>query len=388
MSRWIEIFIVSLKLGLTSFGGPVAHLGYFYEEYVKRRKWIDEKGYADLVALCQFLPGPASSQVGMGIGLIRGGVVGAIISFIGFTLPSSLLLIMFALLATTYDLTDAGFIHGLKLVAVAIVADAVLGMGIKLAVGPKRLALMLLALAGVLIFDHPLAQVGVLLLAALFGLLLFKVEPQSGQPLAIHVSRVWSISALILFFGLLVATPILATVATGNVQLASIMYNAGALVFGGGHVVLPFLNQALVPGFMDGTNFLAGYAAAQAVPGPLFTFATYLGTVISGVSGGLLATLAIFLPGFLLVIGVVPFWDRVRMNKQVGRMLIGVNAAVVGLLLAALYDPIFTSSVETGLDFFVAFGLFCLLRFYNQSPLRIVLLGAVIGMVLSGIGLA
>ncbi|WP_214892615.1 chromate efflux transporter [Exiguobacterium sp. H66] len=387
MSRWIEIFIVSLKLGLTSFGGPVAHLGYFYEEYVKRRKWIDEKGYADLVALCQFLPGPASSQVGMGIGLIRGGVVGAIISFIGFTLPSSLLLIMFALLATTYDLTDAGFIHGLKLVAVAIVADAVLGMGMKLAVGRKRLALMLLALAGVLIFDHPLAQVGVLLLAALFGLLLFKVEPQSGQPLAIHVSRVWSISALILFFGLLVATPILATVATGNVQLASIMYNAGALVFGGGHVVLPFLNQALVPGFMDGTNFLAGYAAAQAVPGPLFTFATYLGTVISGVSGGLLATLAIFLPGFLLVIGVVPFWDRVRMNKQVGRMLIGVNAAVVGLLLAALYDPIFTSSVETGLDFFVAFGLFCLLRFYNQSPLRIVLLGAVIGMVLSGIGL-
>ncbi|WP_029331478.1 chromate efflux transporter [Exiguobacterium oxidotolerans] len=388
MSRWIEIFIVSLKLGLTSFGGPVAHLGYFYEEYVKRRKWIDEKGYADLVALCQFLPGPASSQVGMGIGLIRGGVVGAIISFIGFTLPSSLLLIMFALLATTYDLTDAGFIHGLKLVAVAIVADAVLGMGMKLAVGPKRLALMLLALAGVLIFDHPLAQVGVLLLAALFGLFLFKVEPQSGQPLAIHVSRVWSISALILFFGLLVATPILATVATGNVQLASIMYNAGALVFGGGHVVLPFLNQALVPGFMDGTNFLAGYAAAQAVPGPLFTFATYLGTVISGVSGGLLATLAIFLPGFLLVIGVVPFWDRVRMNKQVGRMLIGVNAAVVGLLLAALYDPIFTSSVETSLDFFVAFGLFCLLRFYNQSPLRIVLLGAVIGMVLSGIGLA
>ncbi|WP_214845287.1 chromate efflux transporter [Exiguobacterium sp. S90] len=388
MSRWIEIFIVSLKLGLTSFGGPVAHLGYFYEEYVKRRKWIDEKGYADLVALCQFLPGPASSQVGMGIGLIRGGVVGAIISFIGFTLPSSLLLIMFALLATTYDLTDAGFIHGLKLVAVAIVADAVLGMGMKLAVGPKRLALMLLALAGVLIFNHPLAQVGVLLLAALFGLLLFKVEPQSGQPLAIHVSRVWSISALILFFGLLVATPILATVATGNVQLASIMYNAGALVFGGGHVVLPFLNQALVPGFMDGTNFLAGYAAAQAVPGPLFTFATYLGTVISGVSGGLLATLAIFLPGFLLVIGVVPFWDRVRMNKQVGRMLIGVNAAVVGLLLAALYDPIFTSSVETSLDFFVAFGLFCLLRFYNQSPLRIVLLGAVIGMVLSGIGLA
>lgn len=387
MSRWIEIFIVSLKLGLTSFGGPVAHLGYFYEEYVKRRKWIDEKGYTDLVALCQFLPGPASSQVGMGIGLIRGGVVGAIISFIGFTLPSSLLLIMFALLATTYDLTDAGFIHGLKLVAVAIVADAVLGMGMKLAVGRKRLALMLLALAGVLIFDHPLAQVGVLLLAALFGLLLFKVEPQSGQPLAIHVSRVWSISALILFFGLLVATPILATVATGNVQLASIMYNAGALVFGGGHVVLPFLNQALVPGFMDGTNFLAGYAAAQAVPGPLFTFATYLGTVISGVSGGLLATLAIFLPGFLLVIGVVPFWDRVRMNKQVGRMLIGVNAAVVGLLLAALYDPIFTSSVETSLDFFVAFGLFCLLRFYNQSPLRIVLLGAVIGMVLSGIGL-
>lgn len=383
MNRWIEIFIVSLKLGLTSFGGPVAHLGYFYEEYVKRRKWVDEKAYADLVALCQFLPGPASSQVGMGIGLVRGGVVGAIVSFIGFTLPSSVLLVVFAVLATEYDLAEAGFIHGLKLVAVAIVADAVLGMGTKLAVGPKRLFLMLLALAGVLLLAHPLAQVGVLVLAALLGLVLFDDEPKSGGQLNIRVPRLLSISALVLFAVLLVATPILANVATGNIQLTSIMYSAGALVFGGGHVVLPFLQQSLVPDFLTGDSFLAGYAAAQAVPGPLFTFATYLGTVIHGVTGGILATLAIFLPGFLLVIGVLPFWDRVRGNKQVSRMLIGVNAAVVGILLAALYDPIFTSSVKTGIDFFFAFGLFCLLRFYNQSPLRIVLIGAVIGTIMS-----
>lgn len=188
-----------------------------------------------------------------------------------------------------------------------------------------------------------------------------------------------------LFVGLLFVTPILAAVATGPVQLASIMYNAGALVFGGGHVVLPFLEQALVPGLMDGNIFLAGYAAAQAVPGPLFTFATYLGTIASGVTGGLIATLAIFLPGFLLVLGVLPFWDRVRANQQVGRMLIGVNAAVVGLLLAALYDPIFTSSVKTGIDFLVAFSLFCLLRFYKQSPLRIVVLGAMLGVVVQGL---
>ncbi|ACB61923.1 chromate transporter, chromate ion transporter (CHR) family [Exiguobacterium sibiricum 255-15] len=382
MNRWIEIFIVSLKLGLTSFGGPVAHLGYFYEEYVKRRKWVGEKAYADLVALCQFLPGPASSQVGMGIGLVRGGVVGAIVSFIGFTLPSSILLILFAVLATEFDLTEAGFIHGLKLVAVAIVADAVLGMGTKLAVGPKRLFLMLLALAGVLLIAHPLAQVGVLLLAAVLGLFLFKDEPESGGGLNIRVPKWLSISALILFIVLLVVTPFLAANAAGNLQLTSIMYSAGALVFGGGHVVLPFLQQSLVPDFLTGDSFLAGYAAAQAVPGPLFTFATYLGTVVNGLMGGILATLAIFLPGFLLVLGVLPFWDRVRGNKQVGRMLIGVNAAVVGILLAALYDPIFTSSVKTGIDFLIVFGLFCLLRFYKQSPLRIVILGAVMGSIM------
>ncbi|WP_214847134.1 chromate efflux transporter [Exiguobacterium sp. s193] len=385
MNRWLEIFLVSLKLGLTSFGGPVAHLGYFYEEYVKRRKWIDEKSYADLVALCQFLPGPASSQVGMGIGLVRGGVVGALVSFIGFTLPSSVLLVLFAMLATAFDVAGSGLIHGLKLVAVAIVADAVLGMGLKLAVGPKRLALMILALAGVLMIDHPLVQVGVLAVAALLGLVLFQVESETGRTLAIDVPRSLSIAALVLFTGLLFVTPILATIATGPVQLASIMYNAGALVFGGGHVVLPFLEQALVPGLMDGNTFLAGYAAAQAVPGPLFTFATYLGTIASGMTGGLIATLAIFLPGFLLVLGVLPFWDRVRANQQVGRMLIGVNAAVVGLLLAALYDPIFTTSVKTGIDFLVAFSLFCLLRFYKQSPLRIVALGAVLGVVVQGL---
>ena len=376
MQRLMEIFLVSFKLGLTSFGGPVAHLGYFYEEYVKRKKWIDEKAYADLVALCQFLPGPASSQVGMGIGLIRGGVAGAIISFVGFTLPSSIALIVFAILATQFDVAEAGFIHGLKLVAVAIVADAVLGMGMKLATGLKRMTLMLLALAGVLLIAHPLAQVGVLVLAGLLAFFWFKEETATGGTLSIRMPRFLSVTALVLFFVLLVVTAFLAQVATGTIQLTSIMYSAGALVFGGGHVVLPFLEQMLV---MDTGTFLAGYAAAQAVPGPLFTFATYLGTVISGVSGGLLATLAIFLPGFLLVIGVLPYWERIRKNQAVGRMLIGVNAAVVGILLAALYDPIFTSSIKSGLDFLIAFGLFCLLRFYKQSPFRIVLMGAALG---------
>jgi len=379
MHRLIEIFLVSFKLGWTSFGGPVAHLGYFYEEYVKRKKWIDEKAYADLVALCQFLPGPASSQVGMGIGLIRGGVAGAIISFIGFTLPSSIALILFALLATRFDVAEAGFIHGLKLVAVAIVADAVLGMGMKLATGAKRLTLMLLALAGVLLIAHPLVQVGVLLLAGLIAFFWFKeeteTETETGGSLSIRVPRMFSVIALVLFFVLLAITPFLAQATTGTIQLTSIMYSAGA----GGHVVLPFLEQSLVPGLMNTDTFLAGYAAAQAVPGPLFTFATYLGTIVSGISGGILATLAIFFPGFLLVIGVLPYWDRIRKNQSVGRMLIGVNAAVVGILLAALYDPIFTSSIKSGLDFLMAFGLFCLLRFYKQSPLRIVLIGAVLG---------
>ncbi|HCV53031.1 MAG TPA: ChrA protein [Exiguobacterium sp.] len=381
MHRLIEIFLVSFKLGWTSFGGPVAHLGYFYEEYVKRKKWIDEKAYADLVALCQFLPGPASSQVGMGIGLIRGGVAGAIISFIGFTLPSSIALILFALLATRFDVAEAGFIHGLKLVAVAIVADAVLGMGMKLATGAKRLTLMLLALAGVLLIAHPLVQVGVLLLAGLIAFFWFKeeTETETGGSLSIRVPRMFSVIALVLFFVLLAITPFLAQATTGTIQLTSIMYSAGALVFGGGHVVLPFLEQSLVPGLMNTDTFLAGYAAAQAVPGPLFTFATYLGTIVSGIFGGILATLAIFFPGFLLVIGVLPYWDRIRKNQSVGRMLIGVNAAVVGILLAALYDPIFTSSIKSGLDFLMAFGLFCLLRFYKQSPLRIVLIGAVLG---------
>jgi chromate transporter len=317
----------------------------------------------------------------MGIGLNRGGVAGAIISFIGFTLPSSIALFLFALLATRFEVAEAGFIHGLKLVAVAIVADAVLGMGMKLATGAKRLTLLLLGLAAVLLIAHPLAQVGVLLLAGLIAFFWFKEETKTDGSLSIRVPRRLSVTALVLFFVLLAVTPFLAPATTGTIQLTSIMYNAGALVFGGGHVVLPFLEQSLVPALMNTDTFLAGYAAAQAVPGPLFTFATYLGTIISGISGGILATLAIFLPGFLLVIGVLPYWDRIRKNQSVGRMLIEVNAAVVGILLAALYDPIFTSSIKSGLDFLMAFGLFCVLRFYKQSPLRIVLIGAVPGVI-------
>ncbi|WP_114570058.1 chromate efflux transporter [Exiguobacterium flavidum] len=377
-----EIFLVSTKLGLTSFGGPVAHLGYFYDEYVKRRKWLDEKAYADLVALCQFLPGPASSQVGMGIGLMRGGIPGAIISFIGFTWPSSLVLALFALLAAQFDLADAGWIHGLKLVAVAVVADAVLGMGMKLVAGRVQMLLMLGALAVVLLIPHPLTQVLALVAAGVIGLFVFKREGEPAERLAIPVSRKLGAVSLVLFVLLLAGLPFLGALVEKG-QVVSAFYQAGALVFGGGHVVLPFLQQSLVPDFIGGDSFLAGYAAAQAVPGPLFTFATYLGTAIGGIGLGLLATLAIFLPGFLLVVGVLPFWDRVRSNARVQEVLVGVNAAVVGILLAALYDPIWTSSVKESADFVVALILFILLRFFNQAPWRIVVLGALLGSLIS-----
>ncbi|MDX5324490.1 MAG: chromate efflux transporter, partial [Exiguobacterium sp.] len=314
----LEILFVSTRLGLTSFGGPIAHLGYFHEEYVRRRKWIDEKAYADLVALCQFLPGPASSQVGIGIGILRGGILGGITSFIGFTAPSVIALIVFALFVSGLDVSDAGWLYGLKVVAVAIVAHAILGMAGKLTPDAKTRTIAFFALAGALLVQTAYSQVLVIVLAALAGFLLFKPQNLDVKSATFPLSKRLGAVLLGLFGALLVILPILReTIENQSLAMFDSFYRAGALVFGGGHVVLPLLERELVPaGFLSEEAFLAGYGAAQAVPGPLFTFASYLGTVINGVPGGLLATFAIFLPAFLLILGALPFWNALRRNPK------------------------------------------------------------------------
>lgn len=383
LKTYIELLIVSTRLGLTSFGGPTAHLGYFHAEYVRRRKWMDEKSYADLVALSQFLPGPASSQVGIGIGVMRAGVIGGIISFLGFTLPSVIALILFAGLLTTTDIGNAGWIHGLKLVAVAVVAHAILGMAKNLTPDVTRKTIALLALIGTLLWQSAWTQVGVIMIAALAGFLLFKqhkkeTEAKSTFPITKRVSAI----CLLLFAGLLVVLPILREL-TGSVWIAMIdsFYRSGSLVFGGGHVVLPLLEQEFVPtGWISKESFLAGYGATQAVPGPLFTFAAYLGTVMKGWQGGLVATFAVFLPAFLLILGALPFWDSLRNNPKVKGAIMGVNAAVIGILISAFYYPIWTSTVLQATDFALAAVLFSMLAYWKLPPWLVVAAGAVGGM--------
>jgi chromate transporter len=379
----IEILVVSTRLGLTSFGGPVAHLGYFYEEYVQKRKWIDEKGYADLVALCQFLPGPASSQVGIGIGVIRGGFLGGILAFLGFTLPSVILLILFALILQGLNINDTGWIHGLKIVAVAVVAHAVLGMAQKLTPDIQRKAIALFALVGTLIWQTAYTQVGIILLAGVVGLLIYKKHEEDKEAPYIHfpISQRFAVICLALFFGLLIVLPILRGLTSSNgVALFDSFYRSGSLVFGGGHVVLPLLEREFVPtGWLSKEEFLSGYGAAQAVPGPLFTFAAYIGAVINGWKGGILATAAIFLPAFLLVLGTLPFWNTLRQNPKIKGALMGVNAAVVGILIAAFYNPIWTSSILAPADFAFAAILFSMLAYWKLPPWIIVITGAVGG---------
>ncbi|WP_215145580.1 chromate efflux transporter [Exiguobacterium qingdaonense] len=377
----LEILFVSTRLGLTSFGGPVAHLGYFHEEYVRRRKWMDEKAYADLVALCQFLPGPASSQVGIGIGIVRGGILGGITSFIGFTTPSVIALILFALLLSGLDVSDAGWLYGLKVVAVAIVAHAILGMASKLTPNTKTRTIAFFALAGVLLWQTTFSQVLVILVAALAGFLLFKPDRLEEKSSAFPISKRLGAVLLSVFGALLVILPILReTFESQAIALFDSFYRAGALVFGGGHVVLPLLERELVPaGFLSEEAFLAGYGAAQAVPGPLFTFASYLGTAIDGVPGGLLATVAIFLPAFLLILGALPYWDALRHNPKVAGALIGVNAAVVGILIAAFYSPIFTSTVNDAVDFVFAAFLFVMIAYWKLPPWALVIAGVIGG---------
>ncbi|MEX2461400.1 MAG: chromate efflux transporter [Paenibacillaceae bacterium] len=345
----LEVGIVSTKLGLTSFGGPVAHLGYFHGEYIQRRKWLDERSYADLVALCQFLPGPASSQVGIGIGILRGGLLGGVVAWLGFTLPSVIALVLFALLLQGFDIGNAGWIHGLKIVAVAIVAQAVLSMGQKLTPDRTRQTLAILAMVMTLLWQTALSQVSLIVLAGIVGLLLYrKKEVPIASELHIPINRMVAVVCLILFAGLLFVLPFLRQLTDNSwLAIADSFYRSGSLVFGGGHVVLPLLEREVVPvGWISKQDFLAGYGATQAVPGPLFIFAGYLGAMIHGVWGAVVATVAIFLPAFLLVVGALPFWNNVRRSPNMQGALTGVNAAVVGILLAALYNPIWTSAIH------------------------------------------
>lgn len=384
---WLELFIVSTRLGLTSFGGPVAHLGYFHEEYIRRRKWMDEKSYADLVALCQFLPGPASSQVGIGIGVLRGGVIGGIISFLGFTLPSVIALVIFASLLHTFGIEDAGWVSGLKIVAVVVVSHAVLGMAKKLTPDLQRKTIALFALVVTLLWQTAYTQIGVILLAGIVGFLLYRKETNNDEQKVTQfpISRRFGYVCLTLFFGLLIVLPILRNFT--SLQWAAMFdsfYRSGSLVFGGSHVVLPLLEQEFVPtGWLTEHQFLAGYGAAQAVPGPLFTFAAYIGAVVNGWPGGLFATFAIFLPAFLLILGTLPFWDALRSNTKIKGALIGINAAVVGILISALYHPIWTSSIHKPIDFAFAAILFCMLVFWKLPPWMIVLTGAMGGLFMS-----
>jgi chromate transporter len=383
----IEILLVSTRLGLTSFGGPVAHLGYFYEEYVQKRKWIDEKSYADLVALCQFLPGPASSQVGIGIGVMRGGIIGGLLAFLGFTAPSVIALVLFAIILQGMQINDNGWIHGLKIVAVAVVAHAILGMAQKLTPDLNRKAIALFALVGTLMWQAAYTQVGLIILSGVAGLLIYKKHEieQADAPVDFPISKRFAVMCLVLFFGLLILLPIAREVTTIHwVALFDSFYRSGSLVFGGGHVVLPLLEREFVPtGWLSKEEFLSGYGAAQAVPGPLFTFAAYIGAVINGWKGGILATVAIFLPAFLLVLGALPFWNMLRQNPKIKGALMGVNAAVVGILIAAFYQPIWTSSILAPIDFAFAAILFSMLVYWKLPPWIIVITGAVGGSVIA-----
>ena len=388
------VFLAFLQLGLTSFGGPVAHLGYFREAFVVRRRWIDERSYADLVALCQFLPGPASSQVGIGIGLSKAGLPGALAAWVAFTAPSALALLAFGYgVAAFQEVIPAGLLHGLKVVAVAVVAQAVWGMARTLCPDAPRVTLAVLAAAAVLAAPTPLVQVGVILAGGLAGIALLRAEIDARHAtLSIDIGKGVAITALALFFALLVGLPLLsAAYPSQALALVDSFYRSGSLVFGGGHVMLPLLQSEVVPpGWVSRDAFLAGYGAAQAVPGPLFTFVAYLGTVMgpepNGLTGAALCLVAIFTPSFLLVIGTLPFWDALRHLPLVQRALVGVNAAVVGLLLAALYDPVWTSGILSPGDFALALGAFTLLAFWKVPPWLVVLLSAAGGWALAALG--
>jgi len=385
-SAVVETLIAFLRLGLTAFGGPVAHLSYFRAEFVECRKWVGEAAYADIIALCQFLPGPASSQVAIILGLARAGWLGAAAAWIGFTLPSALLLALFALGVASLG-APPGAAHGLKIVAVAVVAQAVWSMAKTLCPDPARASLAVASAALALGFPSTLTQLTIIAAGAIFGWRLIAVDatqPHAPLPLP-QIPRQAAFVALALFAALLVGLP---TYAGGHaLRLFEIFFRSGALVFGGGHVVLPLLQQAIVPhGYITNDAFLAGYGAAQAVPGPLFAFAAYLGAAMwpepNGLVGAALCLFAIYLPSFLLLAGVLPFWEELRRKRAMQAALKGVNAAVVGLLGAALYAPVFTSAIFAPLDLAAALVAYLLLVFWKAPPFAVVALGALAGALL------
>jgi len=379
---FLSVFAAFLRLGLTSFGGPVAHLGYFRAEFVARRRWLDDAAFGDVVALCQFLPGPASSQVGITLGILRIGLPGAFAAWLGFTAPSAVAMTAFAYgVAQLGDVSHAPWLHGLQIVAVAVVAQAVWNMARSLA--PDRARASMAAGAALLVLAVPTAvgQIAAIVLGAAIGWRLLPPAETSGAPIAVALRRGLAVTSLVAFAVLLFGLPLLAaTVGNHAVALASSFYRSGALVFGGGHVVLPLLQKAVVPpGWIGNEAFLAGYGAAQAMPGPLFTFAAFLGTAMqpapSGWAGALLCLCAIYLPSFLLLVGVLPFWDALRRRAAVRSALKGINAAVVGILLAALYTPVWTSAILAPQDFALGLAAFLLLAFWRVPPWLVVVLG-------------
>jgi len=389
----LEILWVSTRLGLSSFGGPIAHLGYFHEEYVERREWIDEQSYADLVAICQSLPGPTSSMVGSAIGFVRAGLLGGIVHWLGFTLPSALALIAFAYgIEVIGTASGAGWLHGLKLVAVPVVALALWGMARTLCPDRERATLAILTAIVALAWPTAAGQVLPIAAAGLIGWWFF---PPANTPSVLHIrvpiSQRTGMICWIVFFGLLFVLPLVRQVIFSQpLAVFDSFYRAGALVFGGGHVVLPLLQAGVVaPGWVTNEQFIAGYGAAQAVPGPLFTFSAYLGFVMqpepNGLAGAALALVAIFLPGILMTAGSLPFWDLLRTRASFQSAIRGINAAVVGLLLSAFYHPVWTSGIFKPLDLALALLSFGLLAFWKLPPWLVVVLTAAGGEVLARI---
>ncbi|MGE3599565.1 MAG: chromate transporter [Dehalococcoidia bacterium] len=383
----LEVLRASTRLGLTSFGGPVAHLGYFREEYVDRRRWLDDQSYADLVALCQFLPGPASSQVGIAIGILRAGLRGGVDAWLGFTLPSAIAMVIFAYsVRQSGTIADAGWLHGLKIAAVAVVAYAVWGMARTLCPDRPRATIAIVAAIVALASQTAAIQVAIIAVAGLIGWrLLSGASMPPSIDLRVPIGRRAGIAAWVIFFGLLVALPLARQFSSSHaLALFDAFYRVGSLVFGGGHVVLPLLQAEVVPpGWLTNEQFIAGYGAAQAVPGPLFTFSAYLGAVAepnpNGVAGAAIALVAVFLPSFLLVVGALPLWGMVRNRTSFQSALGGINAAVVGILLAALYTPVWTSAIGSPADFSLGLAAFGLLAVWRLPPWMVVVFCAVGG---------
>jgi chromate transporter len=388
----LEVLGVAGRLGIISFGGPIAHIGYFHQEYVVRRKWLDEQSYADLVALCQMIPGPASSQLGFAIGIQRAGVLGGLAAWAGFTLPSAMALVVFALLVHGSEAHTAGLLHGLMVVAVAVVAQAVWTMSRTVASDARGASIAFVAAIVSVILPSSTTQISLIIAGAIAGLGLLRLSPGDGHPRSAgfkSIAPAAAVSCLAAFFVLLLGLPVLRAVTHSQwVAVVDSFYRSGSLVFGGGHVVLPLLQREVVPsGWMTDATFLAGYGAAQAVPGPLFTFAAYLGALLqpapNGVLGAGVALLAIYLPSFLLVVGLLPFYDLLRSRQEVRSALLGVNAAVIGILLAALYTPVWTSAIKNPADFAIGLAAFLLLIVWKVPPWIIVLGGAIAGGALS-----